>query len=103
MSDNHDPAFLRLQAEVKMEDLRALCRKEGRSITAALRVAGHLVDEEDVECKPPRPCTPAVALAITIRRLQFRADEPDWPESARKWRLENEAKLAKLFPTLKNR
>ncbi len=93
MTPNHQkPDFLRLQARVKREHLPEICRKEGRTVTATLRVASHLVHDEDVKGENPTKCTAAVELAKAIHRLEHKADDPQYPESARQWYLENEAK-----------
>jgi hypothetical protein len=94
-----DPsALLKLQAKVLRQTLSDLCRKEGRTVLATLRVAFHLVQKEDVQGKPPRSCTKAIEQAKEIRRLEHKAEEPDWPESARLRYQENQANNEKFFP-----
>lgn len=85
------PEFLRLRAKIKRDDLPALCRKEGRTVTATLRAASHLVHDEDVKGEQPKQCSAAVELAKEIRRLERKASDPGYPETARKQYLENEA------------
>ena len=76
-----------------------LCRKENRSMTSALRAASHFVYDEDVEGKPPQNYTTAIKQAMEYHRCLHKADEPDYPESARRQFAENEEKNKKFMAT----
>ena len=94
--------FLKLQANVKRVSLPDLCRKEGRSPSAALRVASHLVFEEDVEeGEVPRHCTPAIELAKEIHRLERKAADPEYPDGDRKWYQKNKANSENVLSYLR--
>ncbi|HWB86335.1 MAG TPA: hypothetical protein VG675_19495 [Bryobacteraceae bacterium] len=95
-----DPKTLRLKAQFILHALPELCRKDKRSVESALQVASHFVYEEDVLMQPPKPCQPSIERAKEYHRLLQHADDPEYPESARRFRLQNEAKLRKMFPSL---
>lgn len=101
MSTQKDPAkLLRLRAETIRLSLPDLCRKENRSVTSALRVASHWVHGVDVEGEPPQDFTPAIKQAMEYHRCLHKADEPDYPESARRRYFENEEKNKKFWADL---
>ena len=101
MNTQKDPAkLLRLRAEVIRQSLPDLCRKENRSMTSALRVASHLVHDEDIEGKPSKDYTPAIEQAMEYHRSLHKADEPDYPESARRRFVENEEKNKQFMADL---
>ncbi|MEI9976996.1 MAG: hypothetical protein WDO73_36050 [Ignavibacteriota bacterium] len=103
MTINPNAKILRLQAAVLLESLPDLCRKENRSAEAALRVASHLVYDEDVLQKPPQQCRPSIEQAKKYHRLLRKAADAEYPESDRRFHLDNEAKGRKLFPFLYER
>ncbi len=102
-----DPAakavnLLKLRAWFKRERLPKLCALEKRFVADALRVAFHLVHQEDIQQRPPRPCTPAIALAKEIHRLEHRAEDPDYPKSWRRHYLEGQANFAQFASRLRS-
>jgi hypothetical protein len=74
-------------------ELAELCRNENRNVPKTLIQARNIVHSEDVEGKPKTKCGPAVELAKRIVRLECRAEESDYPKSARQKYLEDEAKF----------
>ena len=100
MSRPLNPKTLRLQAQFILHSLPDLCRKDKRSVESALRIASHFVYDEDVLMTLLKPCQPSIERAKEYHRLLQHADDPEYPESARRFHLQNEAKLKKIFPWL---
>ena len=98
MNTQKDPSkALRLRAEMIRLSLTDLCRSENRSVASAIRVASHLVHDEDVEGKPPQNNTPAIKQAMEYHRCLHKAEEPDYPETSKRQFLENEEKNKKFM------
>jgi len=85
------------------QSLPDLCRKENRTPTSALGVAFHLVDGEDLEGKPPQNYTPAIKAAMKYHRCLHQAEEPDYPESAKRRYHEQNERFEKFLADLKCR
>ena len=64
-------------------------------MTSVLRVARICVREEDIEDKPAKKHSAAVEAAKEIYRLERKAAEPDYPESARRRYRENDERNKK--------
>jgi hypothetical protein len=104
MNTNQNPSnLLRLRAEMIRQSLPDLCRKENRTPTSALRVAFHLVDGEDLDGKPPQNYTPAIAAAMKYHRCLHQAEEPDYPESARRRYVEQNVRFEKFMADFKKK
>ena len=95
--------LLRLRAEMIRQSLPDLCRKENRTPTSALRVAFHLVDGEDLEGKPPQNYTPAIKAAMKYHRCLHQAEEPDYPESARRRHYEQRKRFENFLAKFKGK
>ena len=95
--------MLRLRAEMIRISLPELCRKENRTTTSALRVAFHLVDEEDLKGNAPKKYTPAITAAMEYHRLLHRAEEPDYPEAARTRYREQNKRVQKFMADLEKK
>jgi hypothetical protein len=104
MRTTKDPSvLLRLRAEMIRNSLPELCRNENRPITSALRVAFHLVDEEDLKGNGPKKYPPAITAAMKYHRLLHQAEEPDYPETARRRYLEQNEKFEKFMADFKKK
>jgi hypothetical protein len=98
MKSTKDPSkVLRLRAEMIRYSLPDWCRQENRTMTSALRVASHLADDEDLKGNPPQRYTPAIQQAMKYHRLLRQAEEPDYPETARRRYLEQNERFEKFM------
>lgn len=104
MTASKDPStLLRLRAETIRNSLPDVCRKENRTVTSALRVGFHLVDDEDLKGSAPKEYTPAIKAAMKHHRLLRQAEEPDYPESARRRYLEQTERFEKFMADFKKK
>jgi hypothetical protein len=61
------------------------------------------VDEEDLKGNAPKKYTPAITTAMEYHRLLHRAEEPDYPETARRRYLEQNEKFEKFMADWKTK
>ncbi len=104
MKTTKDPSkLLRLRAEAIRLTLPDLCRREKRSIASLLRVARIFVDEEDLDGKASQDRKPAIKAAMTYHRCLRQAEEPDYPETARRRHLDQNENFEKFLADLKDK
>jgi hypothetical protein len=65
----------KLKLIIKHERLRETCKANGRSLTVMLRVAGHLVYDEDILGLPPGESHPTLDAAKAVKRLERKIDD----------------------------
>ena len=92
-----DSQRLRLEAEMILKSLPDLCRADDLDLYQVRRVARCLVHDEDILGEPPQKRIRAYEEAMKAIRAEQKADDPDYPESARQQDREANEKIARLL------
>jgi acyl carrier protein phosphodiesterase len=72
-------------------------------MTSALRVASHLADDEDLKGQPQKKYPQAIQEAMKYHRLLRQAEEPDYPETARRRYIEQNERFEKFMADFKRK
>ncbi|MEQ1906806.1 MAG: hypothetical protein ABL888_21670 [Pirellulaceae bacterium] len=92
-----------LLAKILSNTVLDQCREERRDPEVVRRVAMQLVLVEDVEQKPTAPRTKAFEEMKKLIRLEYKLEDPTWPEGARQLYLANEGKMEAILARLSSK